>query len=423
MLVKVEYGGVQKYMKVPQSDDNFDFMTFLQEVSDKFGLQAKLGAEGVLTLTDTSGSEVDADIFDELIKSGVQNFKVVHHQYPVTEFEINLVGDESQSSVLTDPPVSPASLPVPPTSPGNSSSSDSTVILPSTKTRKRGLRELDRHEARREHFYDPEANSDYLAWRLKTVQRNTCDGRCQHSKPNFEGSPTTLRECLVIGGQLFGEDCKEALSVMRHSTDKAVVKEKMRATYEYRQKLVHDQDATSSILDVFPRFLDTPALMDQDLSMMFGNEVSERFVARCPSYFKPKVVEECRSLPANLYVTELVEAFDPEAENGYGWDSDTSALLLHLLPPTSRGHKKAAKISSAQAAKRLVRFVKARASLTTFLEKVDARQPFLLCIGEQKKKIQRFFIVVDQKAIPCSAEMWVAAFDGLFKAHYVFSLS
>ncbi|XP_041668161.1 uncharacterized protein LOC121525978 [Cheilinus undulatus] len=66
----------------------------------------------------------------------------------------------------------------------------------------------------------------------------------------------------------------------------------------------------------------------------------------------------------------------------YGWDSDILAilLLLHLLPPTSRGRKKTAKISSAQAANRLVRFVKEGASLTTFLDKADARQPFLLCI-------------------------------------------
>lgn len=62
-------------------------------------------------------------------------------------------------------------------------------------------------------------------------------------------------------------------------------------------------------------------------------------------------------------------------------------------------------------------------SLTTFLEKANTRQPFLLCIGEQKKNIQRFFIIVDQKAIPCDAPTSVAAFDGLFKAHFVFSLS
>lgn len=112
-----------------------------------------------------------------------------------------------------------------------------------------------------EHYYDPVANSGYLAWRLKTVQRNTPDGTRSHSRPDYQESPRTQRDSLLIGGQLFGEECREAISIIRHSTDNSMIKEKMRATYEYRQKLVHDQDATSSIFDVFPRFLDTPKLV------------------------------------------------------------------------------------------------------------------------------------------------------------------
>ena len=117
MLAKVEYGGVQKYIKVPQTDDNFHFLQFLQEglcnsnkgiiiaqiailiidevayvfiyflflpATDKFSLQAQHLSEGVLALTDASDTEVDADTFDELIKSGVRNFKVGYRKYPVT---------------------------------------------------------------------------------------------------------------------------------------------------------------------------------------------------------------------------------------------------------------------------------------------------------------------------------------------------
>ncbi|XP_042082578.1 uncharacterized protein LOC102307055 isoform X2 [Haplochromis burtoni] len=276
-----------------------------------------------------------------------------------------------------------------------------------------------------EHYYDPEANTGYLAWRLKTVQRNTYDGASGCPRPNFQHSSTTRRESLFVSGQLFGEECREALSVIRHSTDRSVVKEKMKATFEYRQKLVHDPDATSSILAVFPRFLDTPGLIDQDFAMMLGDEASGRFLTKWSSYFKQKIIAECQSLPSSPCVEELRASFDTEASNDWGWDSDMAALLLllHLLPPTSKGHKKTARISSAQAANHLVRFIKEGVSLTTFLEKANTRQPFLLCIGEQKKNIQRFFIVVDQKAIPCDAPTSVAAFDGLFKAHFVFSLS
>lgn len=43
-----------------------------------------------------------------------------------------------------------------------------------------------------------------------------------------------------------------------------------------------------------------------------------------------------------------------------GWDSDMSALLLllQLLPPTSKGQKKTPKMSSAQAANHVARFIK-----------------------------------------------------------------
>lgn len=62
--------------------------------------------------------------------------------------------------------------------------------------------------------------------------------------------------------------------------------------------------------------------------------------------------------------------------------------------------------------------------MVTFLETVGyEQQPFLLCVGERKNSLQKFYIVVDQKAIPCKAQTSVAAFDELFKAHYVFSVS
>ncbi|MED6240717.1 hypothetical protein ATANTOWER_026566 [Ataeniobius toweri] len=141
-------------------------------------------------------------------------------------------------------------------------------------------------------------------------------------------SRTTRRESLLVGGQVFGREGREALSVIRHSTDKSVVKEKMRATFEYRQKLVHDPDATSSVLDVFPRFLDTPGLIDQDFSMMLGDDVSERFLTQWPSYFKEKVMAESKSLPSSPCVEELRASFDPELTDDYGWDSDVAALLF-----------------------------------------------------------------------------------------------
>lgn len=60
--------------------------------------------------------------------------------------------------------------------------------------------------------------------------------------------------------------------------------------------------------------------------------------------------------------------------------------------------------------------------MTTFLARVGLAQPFLLCVGE-KKSIQKFYIILDQKAIPCMTQTSAAAFDKLFRAHFVFALS
>lgn len=521
MLAKVEFRGVQKYITIPQTEERFDFDRFHQEITEKFSLPPESQTEGHFTLTDESGTEVDGDVFDELVKSGVLIFKLLIGPL-VIDLHLELVTDESSSSVvpnISSPSdicsslvltnlSSPLNISCSTTSivPNISSplhapcSSGSTVVLGSVKIKRNSASVMDRNEAKQmietilksnpkgdeifveyekmktlsdakrklmvnilvadmieshgriphsivrsnyalgivtvfphlldpyskngyEHYYDPQGNTGYLAWRIKTVQRNTSAGSRCHSKSVHLDGPKTRRESLLIGEQLFGEECREALSTMIHSTDEHVVKARMRATFEYRQKIVHDQDASVSVLDVFPRFLDIPGLIEQDFILMFGEETSGKFLARWPTYFKPKVIEDCRTLLPNAYVEELLTALKPD--NNFGWDSEMSSilLLLHLLPPTSRGHKKIAKISSAQAANNLVKYLKEGASLTTFLEQVDARQPFLLCIGEHKNKIRRFYLVTDQKAVPCKALTSVAAFDELFKVHFIFSVS
>ncbi|CAL8263883.1 unnamed protein product [Merluccius merluccius] len=106
------------------------------------------------------------------------------------------------------------------------------------------------------------------------------------------------------------------------------------------------------------------------------------------------------------------------------WDCEVAAifLLLHLLPPTSKG-KNSAKISTTDAAGRLVKFLKVGRSMETFLKETSPAQPFLLCVGERRNSIQNFDIILDQKAIPSKMQTGVAAFDELFKVHFAFAVS
>lgn len=112
-----------------------------------------------------------------------------------------------------------------------------------------------------EHFYDHQSGSGYLAWRLKTVQRNSAQDS-KKSRTTFQEGPKTPRSIRSDEKQLTGDECREAISVMKHSSDTTLVKNKMKATFQYRQKMVQDPDTASTVLDLFPRFLDTPGLVN-----------------------------------------------------------------------------------------------------------------------------------------------------------------
>lgn len=84
----------------------------------------------------------------------------------------------------------------------------------------------------------------------------------------YQDGPKTLRETSTTE-QLSGDECTEAISMMKHSTDAPVIKEKMKTTFKYRQELMHDPDKSPLILDYFPRFLDTPGLVRNITILMF----------------------------------------------------------------------------------------------------------------------------------------------------------
>ncbi|XP_071061872.1 uncharacterized protein, partial [Pseudochaenichthys georgianus] len=178
-----------------------------------------------------------------------------------------------------------------------------------------------------EHYYDADGGSGYLAWRIKTVQRNTAvqSRRCYPST-TYQDGPKSKRDFLLTCEQLTGEECREAISFIKHSADESVVKEKMKATFQCRQAMTRDQQASSTVLDVFPRFLDIPGLVDQDFTMMFGEEISGKMLARWPTFFKPRILADCKNLHSNVHVDDLLSA--QQNSNESGWDSDLSSILL-----------------------------------------------------------------------------------------------
>ena len=61
--------------------------------------------------------------------------------------------------------------------------------------------------------------------------------------------------------QLTEIQCREAIALMKHTTDEAIIKEKMKQTFKYRQGMVHDPVKSSEVFTTFTRFLDTTGMV------------------------------------------------------------------------------------------------------------------------------------------------------------------
>ncbi|XP_039613903.1 uncharacterized protein LOC120532061 [Polypterus senegalus] len=150
-----------------------------------------------------------------------------------------------------------------------------------------------------EHFYDTESGTGYLAWRLKTVQRKTLF-QSKEVKENINGGPSSVREIIHPEEQLTGDSCREAVSFLTHCSDKVLIYEKMRKTFQYRQQLVHNPEKMTSVLSVFPKFLDTKGLVNQDFSLLFGSDTSSKLLEKWDTCFKFKIIKEARSLTGQM---------------------------------------------------------------------------------------------------------------------------
>lgn len=78
----------------------------------------------------------------------------------------------------------------------------------------------------------------------------------------FLGGPTTDRDYLREEDCLMTDSlCSEAIALMKHTAVEGTVMRKMKQTFNYRQKMIHDPVKSSSIFLDFPRFLDIGGLV------------------------------------------------------------------------------------------------------------------------------------------------------------------
>ncbi|KAK0152648.1 hypothetical protein N1851_005830 [Merluccius polli] len=280
-----------------------------------------------------------------------------------------------------------------------------------------------------EHFFDAESNEGYIAWKLKNMQRELSSGSRRSSSsrdPSSNRGPEFERD-VTTEHQLEGDQCREAISLLKHSTDEEQIHMKMKQTFQHRQKIVHDPKKSCTVLKVFPRFLDTKGLVLQDFQLLFGEEISTKLLEKWGT-LKPKIIKESKNLTKTPVLNSLIRSAEEnqdEDDDLPAWDSEMAALLLLvcLLPPPPSGKKRVVKIKVQEAMKHVVRFHKSCRSLQEITGSDEMRHPYILAVGMARNNIHDFYIVVDGQLIPCKAKSSLSAFDELFKAHYVLGIS
>ncbi|XP_073713147.1 uncharacterized protein [Misgurnus anguillicaudatus] len=410
MLFKVQYQHHKKYIK--HNGSAYDDL--IKDVKQKFGISP----DHNIYLADETGTEVDEDVFADIIEQKPDTLWTIVDAVAITDPPANITSPSAnETETLSLHSVASSSDTQP-------SDSDGPFLSP------KRARSVDHsQEAKEEHFYDAEGNSGYIAWRLKTVQRNNRCSRTTTSEATCERrGPGTQRAFFTSEMQLEGDRCQEAISFLKHCLDPEQVAAKMKSTFQYRQKMIHDPEKSSSVISLFPRFLDTKGLVLQDFELLFGVETASKLLEKWDSCLKQKVIQEAKALTQSLHLSCLIQSAELQCNTSHGatdWDSEMSSLLLlvYLLPPPSSGNKKVVKISVREAVDRVVKFHKSCCSFEEVLGSTQTTQPYILAVGTSKSSIHEYYIVLDGQLIPCMAKSSLSAFDELFKTHYVFGIS
>ncbi len=115
----------------------------------------------------------------------------------------------------------------------------------------------------KEHYYDPQSGQGYFTWRIKNIQRNSASSEnCRRSSQSFSGGPTSEREAASSTDVILPEEqCREAVSLMRHTSEVDTIKIKMKETFQYRRKMIQVPSRSTDVLTDFTRFLDVQGLV------------------------------------------------------------------------------------------------------------------------------------------------------------------
>ncbi|KAK7878228.1 hypothetical protein WMY93_034372, partial [Mugilogobius chulae] len=398
MMFKVQYQGRKKYIKT----NGMSFSTFIHEAKEKFGIPS----ETSVYLMDESGTEVDEEVFSDIVEENPDMMWTIVGEHSVTESPVQSFGTDTGSVTSSD---SGESFTSPKRQRFNESTLEAKELVKDVLESKAGgekilkayqeTREIpdqlrrklvnivvtnmvEKHgnappmdirtkyamgivalfpslrdpysEKGYEHFFDASSNEGYIAWKLKNLQRELrLDRRSSSSSSSDKQKGPEVERMVSTTQQLEGDQCLEAISLLKHSTDEDQIFMKMKQTFQYRQKLIHDPEHPTQCSQSFQGFAGLPtAIWRGDSSKVIG---------KMGISLKAKIMKEAKNLSKTPTLEVLIQAAEGRPEEDVSsWDSDMASLLLlvYLLPPPPSGKKRPVKISVLEAVNHVIKFHK-----------------------------------------------------------------
>ncbi|KAJ8398306.1 hypothetical protein AAFF_G00428760 [Aldrovandia affinis] len=262
----------------------------------------------------------------------------------------------------------------------------------------------------------------------KYVKLDEVEGRFDFLQFHDKGGPSSQR-AVNVEEQLDGDACKEAMSLLNHTTDTSLIFQKMRETFQHRQKLVNDPGNGVDILSTFPRFLDTKGLPTTQkwppcccCCISFHHHQGDRSLQKGPQARVPAAAPRQHTTQSQTGYTSSPGTVGSASVCGVLCAVESVVSNPASAPGQAlhRGYSCTLFLSNVQ-------FPYLNPSHAAVWRSISAtrqgRQPYLLAVGRQKSKIDSFYIVMDKHLIPCQANRSLGAFDELFKAHFVFNVS
>ncbi|XP_057333586.1 uncharacterized protein LOC130672839 [Microplitis mediator] len=253
-----------------------------------------------------------------------------------------------------------------------------------------------------EHFFDPKSGKGFLATSLSNKSRK------KKSSLTPEHLLTTSDSGLALKNTSVNEtsDIKADIDFMKTATpkEKNLIIEKSISTFNVRRDLYLNEN----FFREFPRFLDTPELIDVEFKLIFPEIDLSSFKNSYP-----------QKIDAILKIFKT-EKFD---ETLLEWDHDTNSIiaLTQLLPPTARGKKGASRGKAKGVVDKLIIFKPIGSPIQSVYEE-PSRQPKLIAVGSSKLSVTQFFLRIDNHHISLNLSNILEAIDFLFKAYYVFNV-